>query len=467
MMTVDAKRNQLLDYIQEIDVEKTVNSNRIYQLNNKKMERKSVVYLMNREQRVYDNWALIFSQQSALEIKQPIVVLFFIDKLKKINLRKLDFMIKGLEEVKTELKEKNIEFKIIFKTENEYIDYLKTMDIGCLVTDFSPLNEDKRLTELISENINAAFYEVDSHNIVPCRYISKVQEYSAATLRVKVKRLIGEFLTEYPEIEKHPYIYEKPLKDDVWDFTSIEDESVMPISWLQPSFFEAKKVLRDFIEEKLDFYNENRNNPTKDSLSNMSVYLHFGQISSQRIALEVIKSNSSDENKESYLEELIVRKELADNFCFYNSNYKNNGSFPSWAMESLQFHKNDIRAYDHSLEEFENSKTHDELWNAAQNELVIKGKMHSYMRMYWCKKILEWTKSPEIAQEIAIYLNDKYLLDGLDPNGYVGIAWSIGGVHDRAWNDRMVFGKVRYMNYEGCKRKFDVELYINTMKNTQ
>jgi len=167
----------------------------------------------------------------------------------------------------------------------------------------------------------------------------------------------------------------------------------------------------------------------------------------------------------AFLEELIVRRELSDNFCYYNPNYDSSQAFPKWARETLEKHAKDRREYLYTAEELERARTHDDLWNAAQNEMVYKGKMHGYMRMYWAKKILEWTRSPDEAQQIAIYLNDRYELDGRDPNGYVGIAWSIGGVHDRAWKERSIFGKVRYMSYKGVSRRFDVEAYINSIKN--
>ena len=154
---------------------------------------------------------------------------------------------------------------------------------------------------------------------------------------------------------------------------------------------------------------------------------------------------------------MIIRRELSDNFCFYNPYYDQFEGFPAWAKKTLNEHRRDPREYLYNQEQFENGQTHDPLWNAAQMEMVRKGKMHGYLRMYWAKKILEWTPSPEEAQRIAIYLNDRYELDGRDPNGYTGIAWSIGGVHDRAWGERPVFGKIRYMSYNGAKSKFDVE----------
>lgn len=177
------------------------------------------------------------------------------------------------------------------------------------------------------------------------------------------------------------------------------------------------------------------------------------------------EADANQSDIDSYLEELIVRKELADNFCFYNENYDNFNGFPNWSKETLNNHKGDPREYLYSLNDLEKYKTHDNLWNAAQSEMVTRGKMHGYMRMYWAKKILEWTNSSEVAQKYAIYLNDKYSLDGRDPNGYAGIAWSMGGVHDRPWFEREIFGKVRYMNYNGALRKFDVDRYIKTHLN--
>ena len=215
--------------------------------------------------------------------------------------------------------------------------------------------------------------------------------------------------------------------------------------------------MQSFINNKLVDYDERKNNPNYQQLSNLSPYLHYGQISAQRIALELERFDNTD----SFLELCIIRRELSDNFCHYNEQYDVYGGFPEWAKQSLDEHRNDSREYIYNKEQFENSATHDDLWNAAQNEMKIKGKMHSYMRMYWAKKILEWSNDPELALQIAIDLNDKYSLDGRDPNGYTGIAWSIGGVHDRPWFERPVFGKIRYMNFNGCKRKFDTENYIN------
>jgi len=162
----------------------------------------------------------------------------------------------------------------------------------------------------------------------------------------------------------------------------------------------------------------------------------------------------------SFIEEMVVRRELADNFCHYNEQYDSLAGAAQWAQDSLAKHAGDPREYVYTQAQLENAETHDDLWNAAQLQMVEVGKMHGFLRMYWAKKILEWTESPEEALRIAIYLNDRYELDGRDPNGYVGCMWSIAGVHDMGWTERQVFGKIRFMNYDGCKRKFDLPGFV-------
>ncbi|MBP1757643.1 MAG: Deoxyribodipyrimidine photo-lyase type, partial [Firmicutes bacterium] len=245
--------------------------------------------------------------------------------------------------------------------------------------------------------------------------------------------------------------------------------------------------LADFLAEGLPFYGE-RNDPNRPVTSRLSPYLHFGQISAQRVALEVqaraaqavehaqriaLEVQTRDDQPvelalgtaaADFLEELIVRRELADNFCFYNPHYDSYDGFPAWARQTLDRHRADPRAYRYSSEQLETGQTADNLWNAAQQELVRQGTMPGYLRMYWAKKLLEWCASPELAMQIAINFNDGYALDGRDPNGYTGIAWSIGGVHDRPWGERPVFGTIRFMSYDGCKRKFSIEDYVRKVK---
>jgi deoxyribodipyrimidine photo-lyase len=245
------------------------------------------------------------------------------------------------------------------------------------------------------------------------------------------------------------------------------DADVKPVNWLKPGEKAARDVLDQFIERGLTRYADGRNDPTQAAQSNLSPYLHFGQISAQRVVQEVVKHARPNDARGAFIEELVVRRELSDNFCFYTPAYDSVEAFPHWAKKSLDDHRADERTHLYSRSQFEHARTHDPLWNAAQMEMVLTGKMHGYMRMYWAKKILEWTSSPEQAMRVAIYLNDRYELDGRDPNGYTGIAWSIGGVHDRAWGERPIFGKIRYMSYDGCKRKFDIRRYIDNVNGMQ
>ena len=237
------------------------------------------------------------------------------------------------------------------------------------------------------------------------------------------------------------------------------DSSVQAVNWIKPGESFANKRLRS-LNESFKNYDLNRNDPTKNALSNLSPYFHYGHLSSQRAILEIKKFKLPQNDKDAFIEQVLIRKELADNFCEFEKNYDFFEGFHPWAQKTLDEHRNDERDYLYPKGQFEEAKTHDPLWNAAQIQMMTTGKMHGYMRMYWAKKIMEWSPSPEVAQQIAIDLNDKYQLDGRDPNGYTGIAWSIGGVHDRAWFERPVYGKIRYMNYNGCKSKFDVAKYV-------
>lgn len=270
--------------------------------------------------------------------------------------------------------------------------------------DFNPLRIVRSWKKELLEKIDIPCYEVDAHNIVPAFFISNKQEYGAYTLRPKMKKYMKEFLEDFPRLIK---MKSSGIRQDL-DLNEITkkleiDFSVQPVEWLKPGESHARQVLEQFLNEKLERYEALRNDPTVDGTSNLSPYLHFGQISAQRVALEVLKFHDEyPSSVEAFLEELIVRKELSDNFCFYNSNYDSFEAFPNWAKETLLKHEKDERKYVYPLEELENAKTHDELWNAAQRQLTKTGKMHGYMRMYWAKKILEWTENAKVALKYAI-----------------------------------------------------------------
>jgi deoxyribodipyrimidine photo-lyase len=448
-----------------------MNERRIRLLKKGKESKGPVIYWMSRDQRVHDNWAMIFAQKLAIEKKLSLVVIFnLVPDFLQATLRQYGFMLKGLEQLEKELNEYNIPFFLLKgKPEESIPEFIKKKNASILISEFDPLRIKRIWKNEIAKKIEIPFYEVDTHNIVPCVVASNKTEYGAYTIRAKIHKLLPEFLDEFPSIKKmnnkESISTEKIAWEKVRDNLKINQE-VQEVDWILPGESAAASKLKDFLKNGFDSYAEDRNDPNKNALSNLSPYLHFGQISAQRVALTVQQFYSDHPSAKAFLEELIVRKELSDNYCYYNPNYDSFSGFHNWAKETLNKHRKDKREYIYSLEEFEQAKTHEDLWNAAQRELIVTGKMHGYIRMYWAKKILEWSTSPEEALRIAIYLNDKYELDGRDPNGYVGCAWAIGGVHDRAWAERPVYGKIRYMNRNGAMRKFDVLKYVKRYQNS-
>lgn len=412
-------RNTLLSYIPDnFEIEKIVNQARIFKINSKPIKNGTIIYLCEREIRAKDNFALQFALQKSQELNLPLKIIH-----PKINYEyqpKQEFINRQIYQTKEQFAQIGLVFEIIEKSSDEIIKNLKPV---LLILDFNPILKRDYLS-----NLDCKIYEIDGHNIIPARFVSDKQEYSAATLRRKIYYNIYPFLTKFDNL-----ITEKT---------------------------EADYVLEDFIKNKLPYYAEYKNFPDKNVASGLSKYLNLGFISSQRVVLEVISSDVSLGNKEAFLEELIVRKELADNFCYFALNFKDFSGVPSWAKISLENHKFDLRAYLYSLEELENARTHDKLWNATQIQLIREGTIQGYLRMYWAKKILEWTPSPKEALKTAIYLNDKYAYDSPSANGYVGILWAIGGLHDRAFVDYPVTGKIRRMTYDSLKRKYDLDDYL-------
>ncbi len=424
-----------------------------------------VIYWMSRDQRIRDNWALLYAQQRALEFKAPLAIVFcLVPEFLGATLRQYDFMLYGLERLAERAKKLNIAFHLVTGDPSAEIPrFIKSIGAGMLVSDFSPLRINRRWKDGVCAKSNISFVEVDAHNIVPCRTASQKQEFAAYTMRPRIRRLLPEYLKDFPSVRKHPHLLPNPVPIIDWRRIRAQlniDTAVEPADWIVPGEDAARQMLDRFIDERLGAYGELRNDPNAGAVSDLSPYLHFGHLSAQRVALEIGRLRKHKASRVAFLEELIVRRELSDNFCFFNKAYDSFEGFPEWAQHTLNMHRRDQREYTYPVEIFECSRTHDPLWNAANDQMRTAGKMHGYMRMYWAKKILEWTPSPEEALAVAVYLNDKYELDGRDANGYTGIAWSLGGVHDRAWGERPVFGKIRYMSFEGCRRKFDVAAYI-------
>ena len=375
-------------------------------------------------------------------------------------------MLEGLREIETSLGRRGIRFVVWRKTpENGAIDLSR--DATLVITDRGYLRIQRAWRSHVADKIDAPLVQVESDVVVPIESASLKEEYSAATLRPRLERVLQSFLIPLRKRRVRTRLLDYDA--EFFDVTDVEkavsrlhvDRSVKQVAGIHGGTQEAKRHLNIFISEKLKHYEQLKNDPTQDVLSNLSPYLHFGQISPLYVALSVLNSNCS--GKGAFLEELIVRRELSMNFVFYNPNYHSYISIPRWAKETLAQHKNDKREYAYTFDEFEKAKTHDSFWNAAQLEMVHTGKMHGYMRMYWGKKILEWTETPEEAYRIAVQLKNKYELDGRDPNGFAGVAWCFGK-HDRPWPERRVLGKVRYMNANGLRRKFDAQRYVEQVQ---
>nr|CAH8830312.1 unnamed protein product [Trichobilharzia regenti] len=462
-----------------------------------------VLYWMIREQRVQDNWAFLFAQRLALKFEVPLHVGFcLVPKVQAQTLRHYTFMIEGLKEIEQECHELCIPFHITsantlnkpkIKTgvkrklaesdntpedDNEcysdavgesLLNLIKSANIGCIVTDFSPLREPsswtKRVAELLPENI--PFCQVDAHNVVPVWHASDHLEYAARTIRPKLHQKATNLMTDFPPLIKHPYCHPPDFTPTLidWDHWMSEypgDLSVKPVDWATPGTKGGFGTLYTFIHKRLNKYADDRNDPTKHCLSDLSPWFHFGQIAPQRALLEVKLMRDKYKNSvDSFVEEAFIRRELSDNFCYYNPKYDSLEGAWKWAQDTLSQHANDKRNPSYSGETMVGAETKDDLWNAAQRQLVRTGKLHGFLRMYWAKKILEWHEGgPSAALKLALYLNDHFALDGSDPNGFVGVMWSICGIHDQGWAERPVYGKIRCMTYKGCQGKFSVPLFV-------
>lgn len=436
----------------------------------------AVVYWMQQSQRNEFNHALEYAIFRANQMNLPVVVFFALTPgFPEANYRHYLFMLEGLKEVKEALNKRGVGFVMWLESpEDAVVEFCEKIKPAMLIFDKGYLNVQRMWREKIVRNLkDLKIVEVESDVVIPVETTSNKQEFAARTIRPKITKLLPEFL-HVLEQQKVKKSFESAGKEDenfLVNFSSQVDlndvEKVardLPIDMkvtagvVKGGRSEAVKYLKEFIEEIGFHYAENRNQPMKKALSMMSPYLHFGQISALEIALRikaaVAKNKFPSEQADVYLEELIVRRELSMNFCHFNIGYdRYERALPNWALESLAKRSTDKREFIYTQDEFEKAQTHDEIWNACQNEMVKTGKMHGYMRMYWGKKILEWCAEPAAAFKIALYLNNKYELDGRDPNGFTGVAWCFGK-HDRPWGpERPIFGLVRFMNDAGIKRK--------------
>jgi len=431
-------------------------------------EGRCVVYWMQRAQRALDNPALEVAVKAANLLDKPCVVFLApVPFYPHANLRHYRFLNQGISGIARRLAERGVGFVLRRFPHHHLLKFCDEVKPALVVGDENPMREPESWRAKVAQHLRVPFWTVDADVIVPSKLLMK-EQYAAYTARPVIHRLLPDFLQPVGNTKAKvawkapPGLHTLPAESDITDGWKL-DRSVAPSSHYSGGTDEALKHLKHFVSGQLRGYVADRNKPELDSTSHMSPYLHFGHIGPHTVALAVQKTDAPKAAKDAFLEQMIVRRELAINFVRFNSDYDNFESGPPWAHKSLADHIGDERKV-YSESQLEHAQTHDPLWNAAQQQMTLTGWMHNYLRMYWAKKILEWSKTPAQAFQTAVYLNDKYELDGRDPNGYAGIAWAIVGKHDRPWFDRPVFGMVRYMALNSTSKKFNSKRYIEQMR---
>ena len=428
---------------------------------------KYVLYWMQQSQRAGCNHALEYAVRRADELGLPVVVCFgLMDGYPEANERHYLFMLQGLRDVERDLKRRNIAFACRHANPHEAaIHYAK--EAALLVADRGYLRHQKAWRKAAAEGAGCRVVQVETEVVVPVDAASDKREYAARTLRPKVKKLRAEYLVPLEErTPKHSSLALKVSGDiDVADPEAAAgklkiDRSIKASTAFTGGSAAAGGWLDRFADTIVDGYDDRRNEPTSDRHSYLSAYLHFGQISPLEISLRVRDAQQgSAEDRAAYLEELLVRRELSMNFVEFAVDYDKYSVLPDWARKTLAEHRDDPRPAVYTRRQLEDAQTADPYWNAAMREMKLTGFMQNYLRMYWGKKVLEWTNTPEYGFDTLMYLNNKYFLCGRDANSYANVAW-VFGLHDRPWGERPVFGKIRYMNAKGLDRKFDMAAYV-------
>ena len=425
-----------------------------------------VVYWMQRAQRAVDNPALDVAIRAANALRVPVVAFFApIPFYPGANRRHFTFLFQGVPDIATGLARRRVCFVYRPYPRHHLLQFVAEARPALVVGDENPLRVPERWREKVGAELRVPFWTVDADVVVPSRLLGR-EHYAARTIRPRIHERLDEFLVPAREVKarvgwsrgREPQSAD-PSPDWPMEFRALD--SAAPVPEWRGGTSEAYRALRRFVRTGLPGYASRRNRPELDGTSRLSPYLHFGHIGPVAVARAAWEAVAPAADRRAFLEELVVRRELAVNFCRYNPGYDRVESAEPWARRTLELHADDRRAHRYTERQLEHAETHDPLWNAAQRQLVESGWMHGYLRMYWAKKILEWSQTPAAAYRIAITLNDRYELDGRDPSGYAGVAWAIGGKHDRAWGpERPVYGKVRYMSFESTRRKFDSAAYI-------
>jgi deoxyribodipyrimidine photo-lyase len=425
-----------------------------------------VLYWMQQSQRAVYNHALEYAVGAANDLHLPVRVVFgLMDNYPDANLRHYTFMLEGLQDVRRDLTKRGIAFAVYHGNPDD-VALACADDAALIVCDRGYLRHQRAWRTRVAGNVHCRFIQVESDVIVPVETASGKAEYAARTIRPRLLKQFSHFLALPSPVEPQVAMYDPDDKglslDSVSDVcTSLQlDANVPPVNDIfTGGTSHAEKIFSDFLVHSFDSYARNRNQPQTDDVSYMAMYLHFGQVSPVWLAREALK-HAPSENADVFIEQLLVRRELAVNFVYYTDNYDSYDILPSWARTTLETHAVDQRKYMYTPEQLENAEIHDPYWNAAMREMKYTGYMHNYMRMYWGKKILEWIPSPPVAFDLLLKLNNKYFLDGRDPNSYAGVAW-VFGQHDRAWPQKPVFGKVRSMKATGLERKCDINAYVD------
>tara|TARA_A100001037_G_C15121167_1_gene623910 strand:- start:789 stop:2153 length:1365 start_codon:yes stop_codon:yes gene_type:complete len=418
-----------------------------------------VLYWMQCAQRVQGNFALAEAIAQANALGIGVVVCFGLDPdYPDANARHMGFMLEGLAEVELELAALGIRFELTNGAPDD-VCLAHAPHAALVVCDRGYLRQHRAWRSRIASTSGKRVLEVEGEVVVPVDSVSGKREYAARTLRPKLNRVLEAWLE--PATVARPRVSVPPSPPRLSDPRGLLktlpiDQSVGPSSRFTGGPSKAADRLTTFIQEGLSGYARGRNNPGSPQCSNLSPYLHFGQIGPVEIT-NAVRAYSS-EDAAVFLEELVVRRELAFNYVWNEPDYDRYESLPAWAQKTLDAHRHDPRATTYDAGELEAARTHDPYWNAAMTEMRQTGFMHGYMRMYWGKKIIEWSNTPEQAFCTALALNNKYFLDGRDPNSYAGVGW-VFGLHDRPWARRPVFGTVRYMAASGLERKFDIRAY--------
>ena len=431
---------------------------------------KTVVYWMQRAQRGVDNAALDCAIAVGNALGLPVVVYFAgVSNFPHANLRHYVFLNEGLRDVQADLAKRNVSFVLRNAPREDWLRLFKDAEAAIVIGDENPMRVPEGWRRHVTERIEVPFWTVDADVIVPMKRFEKAQ-YAAYTIRTKLWRMVPEYVEPYKNPRalhawKKPegFVADDPAGDMTAGWTDL-DRSVGAVPDLAGGAHAAAARLHLFVTRMLGKYAELRNHPEMDGTSILSPYLHYGHVSPLRILMEieaaVAKDASLRESADSFLDEMVTWRELCVNYVKYNPHYDDPQCAEPWALTTIEKHKYDVRDPTYSVAQMERAETYDELWNAAQRQMMRRGWMHNYMRMYWAKKILEWSGSNAEAMKTAIYLNDKYFLDGRDPGGYAGIAWAIYGKFDRPWGERKVFGKIRYMSGASTGKKFKSKEYI-------